>query len=330
MTRFVVGGLRMSNKLKSEEGLGELFDYVRTEKIRSFYNEYYARAQKSRVHSEFCRLVYGHDFCQHGMLDMNQLDKLIEVAQLQQNGLVLELGCGTGFMAEYISDKTQCQTVGIDISSAAIALARARAQSGKRKLIFETKDIEKLDYPERHFDAVISIDTLYFVEDLENAIRRMAKTLKPDGFMYIFYHVHPDVGRGSDPASRSPLGVVLARLKLAYRTLDLTKENREHWELRREVLLKLKKKFEEEDNMFLYNTRMDEYMQNFGEYHRFLYIVEKDPSMQRRSHSRRAMEPHPAEDDGGSPPGSRRIDLRLRYGRSMRPMGPRSRRRTQR
>ncbi len=271
----------MSNRLKSEEGLHEFFDHVRTGKIQHFYDEYYTRAQKSQAHSEFCRQVYGRDFCQHGMLDMTQLDRLIEVARLQQNSLVLELGCGTGFMADYISDKTQCQMVGIDISPAAIEQARVRANGAKKKVIFEAKDMEKLDYPERHFDAVISIDTLYFVEDLENAINGIARILKPNGIMYMFYHVHPDVERPDDPcpdpAGRSPLGVVLDGLKLAYKTVDLTRENKEHWELRKEVLLKLRSRFEEEGNLFLYDTRMDECMQNFGDYHRFLYIVERGP-----------------------------------------------------
>ena len=268
-------GVSVSVRRKSEEGLRGFFDHVRTEKIQRFYNEYYARAQRSEAHSEFCRLVYGHDFCQHGMLDMNQLDKLIEVANLQPDSLVLELGCGAGFIAEYVSDKTRCHIVGVDISSAAIDEARARTEREKKeRLTFETKDIEKLDYPDRRFDAAISIDTLYFVDEVENVIRRTARALKPGGAMYVFYHVHPDVGQSSDPASGSPLGIALDRLNLAYRTMDLTAENREHWELRREVLLQLREKFEEEDNMFLYDTRMDEYSQSFGDYHRFLYIVE--------------------------------------------------------
>ncbi len=263
----------MSHGTKSEEGLRDFLDHVRTEKIRKFYDEYYTRAHESQAHSELCRLVYGRDLCQHGMLDMGQLDKLVEVADLQQNSLVLELGCGAGLIAEYIFDETRCQMVGMDISPAAIEQARLRTGHGNKRLSFQTGDIERLGYPERHFDAVISIDTLYFIEDLENTIRRIARLLKPGGTMYLFYHVHPDVG--SDPASRSPLGMALDGLNLAYRTIDLTKENKEHWELRKEVLLKLKEKFEEEDNMFLYDTRMDEYSQNFGEYHRFLYVVDR-------------------------------------------------------
>jgi ubiquinone/menaquinone biosynthesis C-methylase UbiE len=262
----------MSERLKSEQGLRKFFDHVRTAKIQRFYDEYYTRAQESQAHAEFCRLLYGHDLCQHGMLDMGQLDKLVEVAGLRRDMLVLELGCGAGFMAEYISDRTGCRMVGIDISSAAIERARARTQAKSERLTFEAKDMEKLDYPEHHFDAAISIDTLYYVDGLANALTRVAKVVKPGAMMCFFYHVHPDAG-GADPARSSQLGVALDELNLAYRTIDLSAENREHWELRREILLSLKEKFEEEDNTFLYDTRMDEYSQGFGEYHRFLYVV---------------------------------------------------------
>jgi ubiquinone/menaquinone biosynthesis C-methylase UbiE len=260
---------------RSEEGLRGFFDRARTQKIERFYDEYYERAQRSEAHSEFCRLVYGRDLCQHGMLDMKQLDRLLEIASLQADRVVLELGCGAGFIAEQVSERTRSRVVGVDISSAAIEQARARVErEGKTRLTFETKDIEKLDYPERSFDAAISIDTLYYVDDVENVVRRTARALKPGGAMYVFYNVHPDVGQASDPASASPLGLALDRLNLPYRTVDFTQENREHWELRREVLSQLHEKFQEEDNLFLYDTRMDEYSEGFGDYHRFLYVVE--------------------------------------------------------
>src|SRR5512138_1432406 len=166
----------MSRKPRSEEGLRGFFERARTEKIQRFYDEYYARAQRSEAHSEFCRLVYGHDFCQHGMLDMSQLDRLLEVANLKSDGVVLELGCGAGLIAEHVSERTRCRVVGVDISSTAIEQARARAErDGRTRLTFEAKDIEKLDYPERSFDAAISIDTLYYVDDVESVVRRTAR-----------------------------------------------------------------------------------------------------------------------------------------------------------
>lgn len=264
----------MSNGSKN---LHEFLDCIHTEKVVYFYNEFYKRAKESKAHSEFCRLVYGQDFCQHGMLDMHQLDKLIEVSKLNKDNLVLELGSGTGLITEYISDITQCQITGIDIAAEAIELASERTRDKKNRIVFEIKDMDHLDYPDNTFNAVISIDTLYYVKDLESTIKNIVKVLKPEGSMFIFYHVDPDVGNapGFDYARCSELGTVLDRLNLKYQTIDFTKDNNKHWELRKQVLLELRTKFEQEDNMFLYNNRMDECLDNLGEYCRFLYIVEQ-------------------------------------------------------
>jgi hypothetical protein len=95
--------------------------------------------------------------------------------------------------------------------------------------------------------------------------------------MYIFYHVDPDLEDcpGLDPARCSQLGMVLDRLGLKYQAIDFTAENKKHWELRQQVLLELRAKFEEEDNMFLYDSRMEESMSNMCDFYRFLYVVEQ-------------------------------------------------------
>ena len=77
-----------------------------------FYNEYFTRALTSAAHARFCERVYGRDLCQHGMMDMEQLGKLIEVLQLGPASRVLELGCGNGRVAEYISDTTGAHIIG--------------------------------------------------------------------------------------------------------------------------------------------------------------------------------------------------------------------------
>lgn len=242
-----------------------------------FYNEFYKRAKESKAHSEFCRLVYGQDFSQHGMLDMNQLHKLIDVVNINFDSNVLELGCGSGYITEYISDKTRCHITGIDIAAEAIEHANKRTIKKRDRVIFDTKSMENLDYPDNSFDAVISIDTLYFVGNLESTLQSMSRVLKPGGSMYIFYHVPPYVGNvpDSDPASCSNLGRVLDRSSLKFQTIDFTKENMMHWELKKQVLLDLKAKFEEEGNMFLYNNRMEECKGNLGEFYRYLFIVRK-------------------------------------------------------
>jgi MCRA family len=41
-----------------------------------FYNEFFARAATSKAHARLCERAYGRDLCQHGMMDMAQLDQI--------------------------------------------------------------------------------------------------------------------------------------------------------------------------------------------------------------------------------------------------------------
>ena len=43
---------------------------------KAWYNEYFRRAAESPTHSRFCEAVYGRDLCQHGMMDIEEMDFL--------------------------------------------------------------------------------------------------------------------------------------------------------------------------------------------------------------------------------------------------------------
>jgi hypothetical protein len=52
-------GGSVSSRAKSEKGLRELFDHVRTAKISNSTTS--TTRERGRANSEFCRLAYGHD-----------------------------------------------------------------------------------------------------------------------------------------------------------------------------------------------------------------------------------------------------------------------------
>jgi hypothetical protein len=58
------------------------------------YRDFFTAAPSSAAHADFCERVYGRDLCQHGMVDMEELAKLLEVLQLAPGHRVIELGCG--------------------------------------------------------------------------------------------------------------------------------------------------------------------------------------------------------------------------------------------
>jgi len=95
---------------------------------------------------------------------------------------VLDLGCAGGFMAEALDDRG-AQVTGIDPAQDAIAAARAHAQG--RDITYDVGVGEDLPYGDALYDAVVCVDVLEHVQDLNRVLSEVARVLKPDG-MFLF------------------------------------------------------------------------------------------------------------------------------------------------
>lgn len=113
------------------------------------------------------------------------------LANVQQEGLICDMGCGPGQVARYISQnfperKNLC---GIDLSPKMIEQA-SRLNPG---ITFEAKDV--LTMPEKEiYDAIIG---LYFivnfpVDKLPLLFRKLHQLLKPGGNMVLSFHIGED------------------------------------------------------------------------------------------------------------------------------------------
>jgi 2-polyprenyl-6-hydroxyphenyl methylase/3-demethylubiquinone-9 3-methyltransferase len=97
---------------------------------------------------------------------------------------VLDLGCAGGFMAEALADRG-AQVTGIDPAEEAIAAARAHAAATGRAIRYDTGMGEALPYPDAGFDAVVCVDVLEHVQDLDRVLAEVARVLKPGG-LFLF------------------------------------------------------------------------------------------------------------------------------------------------
>jgi hypothetical protein len=75
--------------------------------IYYWYRDFYAAVETSRAFDEYSRRVLGANFGQHGFSDINQTKKMLDLLILDKSSRALDIGCGNGKMAEYISDLTQ-------------------------------------------------------------------------------------------------------------------------------------------------------------------------------------------------------------------------------
>lgn len=108
---------------------------------------------------------------------------------------VLELGCGEGGQLVPIAEAfpgSEC--LGVDLSSAAIARARAFAeQAGVRNCVFRTQDLAQFPAEAGAFDYIIAHGVYSWVpEPVREAVLSIcARHLTPEGLAYISYNAYP-------------------------------------------------------------------------------------------------------------------------------------------
>lgn len=101
---------------------------------------------------------------------------------------VLEIGCGLGTDAAQFARAGAIYT-GVDLTDAAIELARRRFQIENLPGEFCTADAERLDFADNTFDLVYSHGVLHHTPDTAGAIREVHRVLKPGGrAMVMLYH----------------------------------------------------------------------------------------------------------------------------------------------
>jgi drug/metabolite transporter (DMT)-like permease/ubiquinone/menaquinone biosynthesis C-methylase UbiE len=104
-----------------------------------------------------------------------------ELLSPKKEDVILDAGCSTGELTKRIAKKCS-KIIGIDISSAALDLARKNAP---KNCIFKHGNIEKIDYPDNYFDKVMCIETLQNTLHPEKVIKELVRVLKKEGCLVV-------------------------------------------------------------------------------------------------------------------------------------------------
>ncbi len=239
--------------------------------IYYWYREYHCAVENSLAFDQFSKHLFGENLGQHDFTDVAQLHLMLEKVHLDNRSSVLDVGCGNGKIAEYISDLTGAKVTGIDYIPEAIETARKRTTSISHRLNFQIGDIENPVEGGESFDLVLSIDSMYF-SDADILLTAWKKLLKPEGQMAIFY-LSLD---GSD------ISAVLEKHWLSYKVYDLSEEHWSHMQHKHTIAKKMKENFELEGNLFVWENLMMESVSEKFPYdpeetamRRYLYIVKR-------------------------------------------------------
>ncbi len=249
----------------------EVADQIR--KIRPpiyyWYKDYYSAIDSSHAFAEYSRRVFGKDLGQHGFSDLTQIHMMLEIIQIDSSSSLLDVGCGNGKIAEYISDLTGASVTGVDNIPEAIKQAEKRTASKREYLHFRVGDIEAPVYDNESFDFILSIDSIYF-GDPKIILASWKRLLNQTGGMAIFYL----------SMDRSDLSIPLKENGLSYDTYDLSRQNWEHQQLKYTVASEMREAFEIEGNLFIWENIIRESIPNREAYdpttsqmRRYLYIV---------------------------------------------------------
>ena len=261
--------------------LGELYRAERPDMYWYYYQKFYPAARASEAHSKLCQRVFGEDLCQEGQTDMASLKHLLSLLELKDDEKVLDLGCGAGVISEYISDQSGASVTGLDYAASAVAEATERTKEKQYRLNFVQANFNDLDLATESLDVVISIDTLYWVAELEKTLSILSSSLRPGGRMGIFmnHHIGADDPSEQLKASHSSLFQTLSALGLRFETIDCTRAVEKFWRRMFEVATALREEFEAEGNGFIAASLIRESTEDYlpdiseGRIARYLYLV---------------------------------------------------------
>ncbi|MGB8645206.1 MAG: methyltransferase domain-containing protein [Anaerolineae bacterium] len=233
--------------------------------MQDFYTNYYAAVERSHAHAKLCEYAYGKNLAQHGFVTMGQLDFLIQATGMNVASRAIDLGCGNGMIAEYLSDATGAHVTGLDQIAPAIAQAEERTSPKRNRLDFGVGDLTRPNIFPAPFGILLSLDTIYFSDNYVETIRRWRALVRPGGQMAIFYShgANPETPketfrRETLPPDKTPLADALTACGLDFQTRDFTRQDYELAQRKKEILARLQREFEAEGDLFLYENRIGE------------------------------------------------------------------------
>jgi ubiquinone/menaquinone biosynthesis C-methylase UbiE len=125
---------------------------------------------------------YDHQAKVYDVQYLEEQNAKIEDAQknmeLGLNELVLDIGCGTGFLFQHLNKSTEL-LVGLDISQKLLREAKRRTKNLSNVLLVRA-DADNTPFPDHIFDRVFAITLLQNMPDPRTTILEMKRISRPE------------------------------------------------------------------------------------------------------------------------------------------------------
>jgi cyclopropane fatty-acyl-phospholipid synthase-like methyltransferase len=113
------------------------------------------------------------------------LDELIKEVPIKKGDTILDIGCGNGTTAIWLAKKFNCFVYGVDIVEKNIIAAEERRKEEKLEdsVHFQQKDALEMSFASQKFDHIISVETIFHIDDKKKLFENINSILKPGGHL---------------------------------------------------------------------------------------------------------------------------------------------------
>ena len=122
---------------------------------------------------------------QHNPDVASQIEELVKRFDLKEGKRVLDVGCGTGILLPYLSEKVKEKGLVLALDFSWNMIFKAKKSKQKSHLHFINAEVEALPLKDHTIDYVTCLDTFAHVNDKKKAVCEICRTLKKGGKLFI-------------------------------------------------------------------------------------------------------------------------------------------------
>lgn len=118
-------------------------------------------------------------------------DRLLDLAAehgVNEDSLVLDIGCANGGVSRQLLQRTGCKIEGVELLELLVEMGTAENKKLRLDDHFKIQQGSILDIPfeDNYFDFVFCDDVIGMIDDLSTALSECRRVLKPDGKMLLY------------------------------------------------------------------------------------------------------------------------------------------------
>ena len=120
----------------------------------------------------------------HSKEVIGKAESLLGIIDIKNDQSFLEIGCGSGPVSRYVSEKYKIEVVGTDVDEDQIESAKKSARTLKN-ITFLAADATDLPFEDNSFDIILSINVLHHISSWMDALKEIDRVLKKGGFLLL-------------------------------------------------------------------------------------------------------------------------------------------------